>query len=265
MILGEGLHVHMGGEGDESVLWFHGYTLDSSVFEPVWRLLPGRRHLGLDLPGHGRSRTLRSNESLVELAGEIAAAAQQHGIRHLVGLSFGTVVALQVALMRPDAFSTLVLAAPGLTGGPEEPEIQQRYLELGLLYRRLGPGPHMTRLWMSCPPDIFRFVLGNPSLTERLQRVIDRHRWSELANMGMLGLTRPAQTAGSLAAVRARTLVLVGEHEIPAHRECAAILGESIPGCDIALLPDGGHLAMLEQPESAAQAIEEHLRGGLSR
>ena len=39
----------------EAVLWLHGYTMDSRIWEEAWALLPGPRHLGLDLPGHGGS------------------------------------------------------------------------------------------------------------------------------------------------------------------------------------------------------------------
>jgi pimeloyl-ACP methyl ester carboxylesterase len=256
---GEGLAAWMcGGEG-EGVLWFHGYTMDASVFAEVWAELPGWRHIGVDLPGHGDSRPVDDHDDLLGLAETMAEVARRLGVRHLVGLSFGTLVALQVAATRPEAFSTLVLAAPGLAGAATDPAVERRYVELALLYRHAGPGRHMTELWMGSPPDIFRHALGRPALAARLAAVIDGHSWRELDTFSMRRLTTGRQDGAVLERVRAATLVLVGEHELPAHRACAATIATGIPRCVTRVLPGAGHLALLEDPERAAGHIAEHL------
>lgn len=254
----DGLAEHVTGSG-EAVLWFHGYTLDSSVFAEVWAALGGVRHIGIDLPGHGASRSFRTPEELDALAATIADAAELRGIRHLAGLSFGTLLALQVAIARPDAFTSLVLAAPGLAGGRHEPEIEQRYMDLALLHRRAGPGAHMTALWMSDPPDTFKHVNRRPRLARRLAAVIDRHGWSELETFATLGFTRPAQDREALARIRAATLVLIGEHELEAHRACAELIVDAVPDAALRVIPDAGHLALLEEPAAAAEVIAAHI------
>jgi pimeloyl-ACP methyl ester carboxylesterase len=250
--------VDAGGPG-AGVLWFHGYTMDASVFADLWALLPGWRHVGLELPGHGASRPLRHDDDLHTVARAIAAAALEEGIRHLVGLSLGTVLALQVAMERPDDFASLTLAAPGLAGGPHEADVEARYLELATSYRRRGCGPHMTELWMQSPPDVFLHVNRRPALAADLRRVIDRHRWEELEGFGTRALTAPRQEPAAIGRVTASTLLLIGEDELPAHRACAAIIAGALPACEIGMIRGAGHLALLEEPEAAASAIEPHL------
>ena len=47
--------VHSVGDGP-AVVWIDGYTMDSTSWSELWGLLPGWRHLGIDLPGHGALR-----------------------------------------------------------------------------------------------------------------------------------------------------------------------------------------------------------------
>lgn len=259
MRLGDGLAVHVAGDPGERVLWFHGYTMDSSVFAELWDRLPGFTHVGVDLPGHGRSRPVAPGDTLAALAAEVAAGAEREGIRHLVGLSFGTLLALQVAATRPAAFASLVLAAPALAGAPHDPDVERRYVDLALLYRRAGPGPHLRELWMRDPPDLFRHVNRRPALAARLAAVIDRHGWTELGGTGMRGFTEPAQDDALVARVRASTLIVLGEDELPAHRSCAARIARTVPSCEVAMVAGAGHLVLLEEPDVVAPVVAEHV------
>ncbi|HEY0640452.1 MAG TPA: alpha/beta hydrolase, partial [Pseudonocardiaceae bacterium] len=206
----DGLAVTVRGDGP-GVLWLHGYTMRAEVWRPVWAHLPGLRHVGLDLPWHGASRPARDGETLAGLAATVTAAALATGVRHVVALSFGTVLAVEMAAARPDAFRSWTLAAPALAGMPHEPAVRQRYLDLARLYREAGPGRHLTRLWMSHPPAIFAGVAARPAVHSALAAVIDRHRWDELRGDGMRALVRRPQRAAALAGLRAPLLVLTGD------------------------------------------------------
>src|SRR4051794_36716306 len=139
--LGDGFAGHIAHGSGEPVPWIHGYTLDSSSWLPLWSLLPDWQHIGVDLPGHGSSVPLGPSESLPSLARRIAAIAFRHRVRHCVALSFGTRVAIQLAIEYPEAFDTIVLGAPALGGGPEEPDVAARYNELTAMYQRRGFHP----------------------------------------------------------------------------------------------------------------------------
>src|SRR5262245_54097544 len=156
----------------ETVLWIHGYTLDSSIWEDLWHRLPNWRHVGLDLPGHGGSAPLQEGEDLPEIANRIGRLAVEQKARHLVGLSFGGMVALQAALQFPTFFVSMVLNSPGLGGGPQDTDAQICYVELATLYRERGYGPWLAERWLRSPPDIFTGAADHPALWTSLREVV---------------------------------------------------------------------------------------------
>lgn len=242
-----------------AVVWLHGYTMDSTTWAELWELLPGWRHLGVDLPGHGASPPLEPGSTLPALAAAVAEVLARHRASRLVALSFGTTVALQVAIDHPARVDRLVLAAPALAGGPTEPGTDDRYRELWALHRAGSPPAELAAAWMRSPPDIFRGTEAHPLLRERLREVIERHPWSELRSGAMAGLARHPQRDADLAAVAAATLLLVGEHDMPGVRGCATHLAEVLPRASLQVLAGAGHLCLLEVPALAAPAVQAQL------
>jgi pimeloyl-ACP methyl ester carboxylesterase len=255
----DGLAVKVRGSGHATVMWVHGYTLDATIWSSVWDLFPGWRHVAPDLPGHGHSRPVTRGETLQRLAASLVRIAHQYQARHLVGLSFGGMVALQMAIDAPLAFDTLTLSSPAVGGGPRDPGSRTRYLELTRLYRDRGAGPWMTELWMRSPPDIFRGASGHPELWRDLRAVIDRHDWAELGDERLSDLFRLQRQIQVIGSIQADTLVLVGEHDIPAFRRTAELIRSRIPRCARMYCPGAGHLCLLETPTAVAARVSAHL------
>jgi pimeloyl-ACP methyl ester carboxylesterase len=257
---GAGIAVRVCGDAGPPVAWVHGYTMDSSVWRALWRLLPDWTHVGIDLPGHGHSRPLAPDERLDQLGRQIADVCAAYGARHLVGLSFGGTVALQAAIEAPGRLRSLALGAPAVAGAPTDPGSEVRYSQLGELYARFGAGSHMTQLWMSSPPGIFRSARAHAGLWAELRAVIDRHGWRELADGAMRSLSAHVQRDADLRRIEASTLVVLGEDDMPAFRYSAALVARTVQGCRAMLVPDTGHLCLLERPEAVAPLIDRHLR-----
>lgn len=257
--LGDGVAARILAGDGEKVMWIHGYTLDSSLWDELWELLPQWSHIGIDLPGHGATRWGTLGTDLPAIARRIGKLALHHEVRHLVALSFGTIVALQVALEFPLSFASMVLAAPALGNGPQDRDVSNRYEEIAQLYKLHGPGPQLRKLWMQSPPDLFRGAENQPRLWTRLCEVIDRHSWEELENYGMNALTNYPQRESELKRIQAATLILLGENELPAFKRCAELIRRSLPRSSRIYLPQVGHLCMLEAPTKVSAYIRSHL------
>jgi pimeloyl-ACP methyl ester carboxylesterase len=260
MALDLDLHAETVGRGP-AVLWIHGYTMDSSLWRPLWELLPGFRHVGVDLPGHGRSGPLRPDATLPGLAAQLAELAQAERARAVVAISLGSCLALQLAIEWPALIDRLAIGAATIAGAAAAPGTAKRTAELALLCRIAGAGPHLTELWMTSPPDIFRGTERHRELRARVREVIDRHLWTELSTGAMRSLTAHTHTDEDLGRITARTLVLTGDCDMPVFTANATRLGAAIAHCRVLAVPEAGHLCLLERPETVAQSLRDHLAG----
>jgi pimeloyl-ACP methyl ester carboxylesterase len=103
-----------GPERGAPVVLVHGLGGCASNWVDVApQLAQTRPVLVLELPGHGRSAPLAAVPNLGVLADRVAAVAEREGMAPAAyaGHSLGAVVALRLALRRPEAVSALVLAA----------------------------------------------------------------------------------------------------------------------------------------------------------
>jgi pimeloyl-ACP methyl ester carboxylesterase len=227
--------------------------------------MPGWRHIGLDLPWHGNSRDLLPGEDLSTLADTVVANAAAASVAHVVAMSFGTVLATEMAVRHPDAFDSLTLVAPSLAGMPHEYAVQQRYRDLAALYAAAGPGSHMTDLWMSVPPAIFAGVNARPETREWIRGLVDRHEWRELRSADMRQLIRRDQRPAELAAVTAPVHVVVGERELLTHRACARSIAAAVPTAVVHQIPGCGHLPLLEEPAFTAIFLAQNFQVDVRR
>jgi 2-succinyl-6-hydroxy-2,4-cyclohexadiene-1-carboxylate synthase len=255
--LGAGLAARVQEAPGSKVLWLHGYTLDSRSWRNIWACLPGWHHVGLDLPGHGASAPIGKDDDLKRVGRRVADLCLERGIRHMAALSFGTLTATQVMIEEPEHFRSVVLAAPSLAGGPQDPEVGLSYARLGHLFHTVGPGEQMKDAWMSCVA--WAGIEKQPDLREELGRLVAQHRWLELAGWGMMRMLQPTQSEEDLRRVRSPVLVLIGELDLPAFHESARVLGRALPRCETLTLPGIHHLCMLEAPEASAEIVRQHL------
>lgn len=242
-----------------TVLWVHGYTLDGSIWSSLWDLLPEFNHVAPDLPGHGRSPAFEGGETLAGMADQILFLAKEEGARNLVGLSFGGMVALEMAIRGPRALDTIVLASPGLAGGPHDPEAATCNQELIRLAAERGMGSWLTERWMSVPPGIFAGLANRPALRGALAKVIKQHRWDELRLPTMYNLQARPQSTRDIGGIAASILLLVGENDIPAFKRSTEIIRRAARRARRVNIPDAAHLCLLEEPDASAALTREHL------
>jgi 2-hydroxy-6-oxonona-2,4-dienedioate hydrolase/2-succinyl-6-hydroxy-2,4-cyclohexadiene-1-carboxylate synthase len=110
---GLNLHYQQSGSGPHLVL-IHGLTGSLAVWQ--WRVIPALLDrfcvLTYDLRGHGLSDMPPSGYTSAEMARDLLGLLDERGIdqAHLVGHSFGGLVALHLAAVSPDRVSGLTIS-----------------------------------------------------------------------------------------------------------------------------------------------------------
>jgi pimeloyl-ACP methyl ester carboxylesterase len=101
--------------GDETVLFLHGLTGVSEVWQPtIEALRPGHRCVALDLRGHGHSPQTPGHYSAGDMARDVRDAITKLGVSvHLVGHSMGARVAIVVAARYPELLHSAAIVDIG--------------------------------------------------------------------------------------------------------------------------------------------------------
>jgi pimeloyl-ACP methyl ester carboxylesterase len=219
-----------------------------------------------DAPGCGRSseppETWRMPDYADCLAGWLDVVGVEHP--HIVGLSWGTSVALEHYRRHPGAAASLVLASAyaGWAGSLPPEEVAQR-LESVVAAADL-------------PPEAF--LQGWPGLLTSAvpAEVVDElvSIWSE--NTGTIHPAGYRAMAHSMAeadlrdvlpAIRVRTLLLYGELDERSPLRVAADLHARIPSAQLVVIPGVGHMCNAEAPDEFNAHVRTFIRsvGGAGR
>jgi pimeloyl-ACP methyl ester carboxylesterase len=241
--------------GRELVIFLHGAGMDHSVWvgQSRWLAHHGFNVLAVDFPGHGRSEgpPLAEIGALADWTARLIAAA---GVSQaaLAGHSMGALVALETAARHPVAAASLTLIGVG-GAMPVHPE----------LLRAARANAHdaidMVSLWslgahatQGGSPSPGLWMLGG---AERLlERAADGVLHADLAACDAYRVTRAAAER-----IRCPTTVILGERDRMTPPEAGKALAASIRDARTIIIPDAGHMLMIERPDEVRQAIRDSL------
>jgi 3-oxoadipate enol-lactonase len=262
-VRGCSLRYFVGGSGKaRPIVLVHGLggaALNWADVAPV--LAAERRVLVPELPGHGGSTPLPVVPNLAVFADRVGAVAELEGFAPaaLVGHSLGAVVAVRLAVRRPDLVESLVLAAAaGISSVTRRAKYGLRIL--GIIGPRRLVAPWADSVADS--PVLRRLVFGHWGASDPLIM-------SRAAVDGFLEgtrLTSDSESAagalvlddvrGDLDGVRCPTLVLWGARDAQLPVADALDFARRLRA-ELRVIADCGHLLIGERPELCAAAISE--------
>lgn len=207
---------------------------------------------GFELPGAVRHELRGFGDTPMPAAGEISHADDLEATlggeqSTLVGASFGGQVCLEVAARRPALVSDLVVMGASLPDHEWSREIvayaeqEEALLEQGDLR---GAAELGADFWLE---DAARW----DAVVSMQERMYELQSESEAEESDPKGI--------DLSAVRARTLVIVGELDKPDFHTIADRLVAEIDGAQRARVEGAGHLPSLERPAETARLVRDFL------
>lgn len=258
-----GARIRLFAAGDgPPLLLIHGFGGAAWNFDELVPLLPGRRLLVPDLPGHGGSDPLPA-PSLAAFADVLAELLTAEGVEQtdVLGHSLGGVVGLRLAVRHPQRVRRLILAAPaGISSATRVAELTIAFV--GVVQPGRLAGRRADRIARS--PLLRRLVFGpfevsNPDvLSERAVHGFLRGPTMHTDALGA-GLALSADDPRrDLDRVRSPVLILWGarDRQVPIEDGYEYARRLRAP---IRTIADCGHLLIGERPDACARAIEEFL------
>ncbi len=259
--------------GAPAAVFVHGLGGASTNWTDLMGLLaPTFDCAALDLPGFGWSPPPTSYALRTHVRAVINLLERQgRGPVHLFGNSLGGAVSTRVAARRPDLVRTLTLVSPALPSLRPRRDLDPRLPLLAipgiaqLMRRRMGevsPEQQANIMLELCysDPSVVPEERRREAVAEIARRAALAHGQAALTGSlrGLIGayLERGErslwQQAGS---VRVPTLLIWGTQDRLVDVALAPKALAAYPSSRLLVLPDVGHVAQLEQPETVARAF----------
>ena len=249
------------GSGPPALVLHGGLGLDHTLYQATLTPLEQRlRLVYLDHRGNGRSgRPPLETITIEQLADDAAALARHLGEEQFVviGHSYGGFVAQELVLRHPELAAAVILVdtTPGQLGANERDDEEQ------------GPPP---------PPEVAALITTLPSTNEEmvdgvrqlmphylhrrdpsdLDAILDSTVFDAAAMARGFEVLAGWSSIDRLSTIVAPTLVLAGRHDVFTSWPQARRIASRIPGADLVIFEDSGHMPWLDEPDRFFEVVD---------
>lgn len=248
----QSVNIERSGEGVQTIVFLHGVFMDRTLWRHVTQQVSGADILTIDMPGHGVASHLESGLSLDDHVSAIADALDGEGVRQalLVGHSWGGMVALRLAHVRPDLVHGVVFANTPLRRVDGTARLgfqaQRILLALGMpprLYGRFAARALIGKAHRSRQPDDADDLRNR--LAEMGRRSIDETIRSVLLE--------PRDATHLLGTLELPWIFVAGARDYVLSNGTADLISAAGP----LRIAAGAHTTPLEDPATLVEAIAE--------
>ena len=250
------LYIHETGAGD-SVVLLHSHGLSGGQWRKLTPDLVARgfRVLAVDLTGQGRSEPWPEPKPFsfttdVERVGDIVRMAQP---AHLVGHSYGGLVALHVARALPGSVRTLTLFDPVAFSVLDADDDRDARAILAALDLSWNPEPDHRDGWLRTFVDFWGGVGAWSTLRDDVRDEFRRVAW--VIREGVRTLAEDRTPLAAFSGLRVPTLLMTGERSPLPARRVIDRLAKVIPDAQHEVIRAAGHLG----PVTHAGDVNSHI------
>ena len=248
------------GEGD-AVILLHGMPGDSRT----WRynvdvIAIDSRSLALDFPGWGQSHIAKGESyETKRLADYVHDFMEAVGLERavFVGNGFGGLVALELALRRPDVVEGLVLSSVEVMESDSVLAIRTSSTRLGRLFkgRTKGSAKSLVERGYAYRENIPSVLVAGYANAAARTRTLAALQASQRAVSERLPRLRE-----EVSRISARTLLVWGDKDSVCAQENAQALANALPRSSLVTLPHAGHYPHEESPAGFNNALRAFLK-----
>jgi proline iminopeptidase len=267
-------YLPVGPEGNYPLIVLHGGPgLDHTEMHP-WldSLADTFRLIYVDQRGQGRSeRVDPATLSLSRFAADVSKLAATLGVRQyaLLGHSYGSFVTLAHAVERGDASHYIISGgtASFTKTGPEiqanldgfEPvALREQVTQSWALEPTVRTQEEFHRVMEMQMP--FHFMTSESDAYRRYMAASNQTVYAPEVLAYFSEHEYPIEYEDQLATITKPTLVMTGEYDRTCTPRAAREMAAGIPGAELLIVPNAGHMTHVEQPEIVLPAIRDFFK-----
>jgi 3-oxoadipate enol-lactonase len=243
---GETLNYIEEGQGPV-VLLVHSLGANSTMWRPVIAKLKDRyRCIAFDCRGHGTT-SYKGTFAVADVAADLNAGLDQLGVKraHLVGISMGGPILLEMHAGRPERVASLTIADSfydNRATSTERLAATEAQLQ-GKTMLTFGHEYAKSRLQPATPQKDY------DDLAQAVSMVTPKAYMDTLRAISTVGFE------GLIAPISVPTFILYGDKESPPLQEQGKRMAQMIPGARLEVIAGAGHLASIDQPAKFAELV----------
>ena len=247
------IYYELAGSGKPLIL-LHAFSLDNRMWTDQFEFFAKyHKVIRYDLRGFGKSA--RPSKKVYSHHDDLKALTEFLDIEkaNILGLSLGSMIAVDFATKYPDHSDALILASPMISGF----QFSRPYLDE---YRTIWRPPvdedvEVTKdRWLHS--SLLQSAIQMPSVKRQISEYIGDYSGWHFANVDPVDRSHAAIL--ELHTINAPTLILVGDRDHPDIRRAANTL-EQIPDANQFTLFDLGHISNMEGPDRFNEIVLEFL------
>jgi 3-oxoadipate enol-lactonase len=250
----DAITLHRSGSGAPLVL-LHCLGVDHRFWDFAAGLAADFTLLRYDLPGHGVTPVPAEPYGIEDLSTQLAAILRGNNIRraHVAGISLGGLVAQHLAAHQPDLVERLVLidTTPRYTD-----DMRAMWAKRAATARTDGVAAlvgGLLKIWFSA-----KFLAQDPPAVRYVREQLARTSGEGYA-LACEALAA-ADLRNEIANIKAPTLVICGDDDIPSFLDSAQWLADHIPEAELTWLAGARHVSVLEHPDQTVGLLRGFLR-----
>jgi pimeloyl-ACP methyl ester carboxylesterase len=271
---GTRLAYHRAGEGAPLICLPGGPMQASAYLDDLGRLSTHRELVRLDLRGTGESAVPADPASYRcdRQVDDVEALRAHLGLDRidLLGHSGGATLAVLYAARYPERVDRLVLLNPSprvvgleITDADRREVAEQRrgepwFPEAFAAFERIWAGQATAAEWAAIAP--FSFARWDDASRASLARDAAGRNDDAAAVYYSAGAIDPHAVRAAAADLPARVLLVAGEYDVGLPPKRAAEMAGLFPRAELAVLPGGGHVPWLDDPQWLVETLSAFLR-----
>ncbi len=247
------LYYEIMGEGHPVVL-VHGGLLDCRMWEGQFKKFASRyKVIRYDIRGYGKSAPSKGRYSHEKDLNELLKFLEVE-TAHIIGLSLGGTIAIDLALDHPEKVASLILASTAPVGfASQDNELTKKTLTIYEAARN-NRNDDAIKLWLDHP--VFKTL--NPRFMPKIRQMIKDNLPSWTLPQDDIVWSMPPSVE-RLSDIKASTLIIVGDQDVQDIMKAADLLENKIAVAIKIIIRGAGHHINIEKPRQFNDIVLDFL------